>query len=82
MLGADASGGIGALGASDLGVVLMRLQYESAIHDADIFGAIRINLEFMVASSKGIFLNTPLGVVEFRVIEFVRPYKFPIIRQR
>ena len=81
MLSADTSGGIGALGAGDLGIVFMRSNMRRRFH-ANVFGAIGINLEFMVAAAKGVFLNTPLGVVEFSAVEFIRPNKFPVTRKR
>ena len=71
MLGANAPGGIRSLRAGDLGVIFMRFQYQAAIFDTHIFGAIRVDLLFVIAAAEGVFFNAPLGVIELGAIEFI-----------
>ena len=71
MLGANAPGGIRSLRAVDLGVILMRFQNQAAIFDAHVFGAIRVDLLFVIAAAEGVFLNAPLGVIELGAVEFI-----------
>ena len=71
MFSPDAARGILPLRARNGGVVFMGLKNEPSVSHTDIFLSISIDLKFVVAPTKGIFFDTPFGVIQFFAREFV-----------
>ena len=59
----------------------MSFQDEVTILDSNILRSVREDLQFLIATAKRIFLNSPFGVVQLIIVKLVAPDELHLCRR-